>query len=69
MNLETKTELPPVGNASSRIYEAPRLKDFGRVSRLTMGNGGSSIDGGCSYTQRGGGNNETGPKEEGDCFP
>lgn len=42
-------------------YENPLVVDYGRVDRLTMGAGGSSLDGTCLYDQRGKGNDGTGP--------
>lgn len=42
--------------SSGRKYMAPTLEELGLVARLTMGNGGSSLDGNCTYTQLGFGN-------------
>ena len=41
---------------SPRAYAAPVIEELGLVTRLTMGNGGSSLDGNCTFTQRGRGN-------------
>ena len=46
-----------------RTYRTPEVTDLGLVSRLTMGNGGSSLDGNCTFTQRGQGNDGTGPHD------
>ena len=40
----------------ARPYSAPQIEELGAVARLTMGNGGSSLDGTCTFTQRGMGN-------------
>ena len=39
-------------------YNRPEVEDLGRVSRLTMGNNGSSLDGNCTMTQHGIGNDD-----------
>ena len=44
-------------DATRQSYAAPTLSDLGSVARLTMGNNGSSLDGNCTFTQRGFGNN------------
>ena len=44
-------------------YETPELIELGRLSELTLGNGGTSCDGDATRTQRGGGNDSTGPKD------
>ena len=44
-----------------RGYQSPRLDFLGAVERVTMGHGGSTWDGHCSYTQRGKGNDLHGP--------
>lgn len=42
----------PAGSQSTNKakYAAPELKVFGSVSKLTMGSGGSRLDGNGSYT-------------------
>lgn len=42
-------------------YTKPMLKQLGSVHTLTLGSGGSSIDGNHSNTQTGKGNDGTGP--------
>lgn len=37
-------------------YSKPRLSPLGSISTLTLGHGGSSMDGTGTHTQRGGGN-------------
>jgi len=49
--------LAPRPDGARARYSAPSLEVIGLVSRLTMGSGGSSLDGNCTMTQRGGGNN------------
>lgn len=43
-------------------YEKPQITELGTLSQLTLGTGGTSIDGN-NCTQRGGGNDGTGPKD------
>lgn len=46
---------------AKRTYTSPTLEEVGPVARLTMGNGGSSMDGNMTFTQRGIGNDGGGP--------
>ena len=46
---------------SVETYEEPRLYQLGQVSNLTLGAGGSSLDGDYNIDQRGKGNDNTGP--------
>lgn len=46
---------------TSEAYEAPRLYQLGQVSNVTLGHGGSSMDGNHKINQLGGGNDNTGP--------
>ena len=50
-----------------RPYAAPQIEELGAVARLTMGNGGSSLDGNCTYTQLGGGNDPAGGQNPQSC--
>ena len=42
-------------------YEEPRLHRLGQVTNVTLGAGGSSLDGTYKINQLGGGNDNTGP--------
>jgi hypothetical protein len=44
-----------------KSYTKPVLEYCGQVSERTLGSGGYSLDGGCTMTQRGQGNDGTGP--------
>ena len=47
-------------------YSAPKILLLGSVSSLTLGNGGSTIDGTYTFTQTGGGNDDKiGPHDGG----
>lgn len=46
---------------SRRSYQVPTCAPRGTVERVTMGHGGSSWDGTCTFTQRGSGNDSFGP--------
>ena len=37
-------------------YTTPQFAELGSLAALTLGHGGSSMDGQCADTQRGGGN-------------
>lgn len=47
--------------AEKKHYTKPILKHLGSIQTLTLGSGGSSIDGNHSNTQTGKGNDGTGP--------
>lgn len=50
-------KMPFSSNAQGKQpYTSPTLTNYGTLSQLTLGTGGSSIDGGGTFTQRGGGN-------------
>lgn len=49
------------GAAAPRPYQSPAIEPLGLVSRLTMGSGGSSLDGQGTFNQRGRGNNTGDP--------
>jgi hypothetical protein len=40
------------------VYEEPRLYELGQVTNLTLGHGGSTLDGNCRINQLGGGNDD-----------
>lgn len=42
-------------------YRTPELTKLGSLTELTLGHGGSSLDGSCLTTQRGKGNDGTNP--------
>jgi hypothetical protein len=44
------------------MYEAPEFRHLGSLTLLTLGSGGSTLDGTCLNNQRGKGNDDTGPK-------
>lgn len=48
-------------SSGKKKYTKPTLSQLGSISTLTLGQGGSSMDGTGSYTQKGGGNDDTGP--------
>lgn len=48
--------------AGKKQYTKPKLTSLGSIQTLTLGSGGSSLDGNCSNTQLGGGNDGRGPK-------
>lgn len=54
-------------NTAVRPYSAPQIEELGAVARLTMGNGGSSLDGNCTMTQLGFGNNPSGGQNPQSC--
>ncbi len=45
-------------------YEEPTIRELGRLTELTLGQGGSSLDGQRTFTQRGGGNDEDDPTDD-----
>lgn len=47
--------------SEKKSYEKPVLEYCGMVSERTLGNNGYSLDGGCTMTQYGPGNDGTGP--------
>ena len=67
MNLKIAMGTVLPSQTSGRTYQTPRLVDFGRVERLTMGHGGSSLDGNCTMTQLGGGNDPDGGDNPQSC--
>jgi hypothetical protein len=47
--------------SGKRLYQKPALEYCGQVSERTLGSGGSSCDGNRTMTQKGQGNDGTGP--------
>ena len=45
-------------------YEEPEIRELGRLSELTLGQNGSSLDGNRTFTQTGGGNDEDDPTDD-----
>ena len=48
-------------------YTTPQFAELGSLAALTLGSGGSSLDGSCMNTQEGGGNNNRPNTSGGTC--
>ena len=60
-NKENRPALESKDDAGKKHYTKPTLTPLGSIHTLTLGSGGSSMDGNFTTTQRGKGNDGTNP--------